>query len=160
MSQAAQIARHFREMHFGGNTTGVHFEGVLDGVTWEQASRRVHGFHSIATFVFHVNYYIDAVLQVLRGGPLDAHDKFSFDAPAIESADDWAQLLAKFWGDAEAFAELLEAMPDDTLWENMADPKYGNWYRNLHGIIEHSHYHLGQIALVKKLVAATEQHAG
>ena len=38
------------------------------------------------------------------------------------------------------------------LWENMSDEKYGNYYRNVHGIIEHSHYHLGQILLVKKLL--------
>jgi hypothetical protein len=30
--------------------------------------------------------------------------------------------------------------------------KYGNYYRNLHGIIEHTHYHLGQIVLIKKLL--------
>ena len=29
--------------------------------------------------------------------------------------------------------------------------KYGNYYRNLHGVIEHAHYHLGQIALIKKM---------
>jgi hypothetical protein len=28
--------------------------------------------------------------------------------------------------------------------------KYGNYYRNIHGIIEHIHYHLGQIVLIEK----------
>ena len=31
--------------------------------------------------------------------------------------------------------------------------KYGNYFRNLTGIIEHLHYHLGQIVLIKKLIA-------
>lgn len=156
MSHSAQIARHFRELHFGGNTTGVNFKNVLRAVSWEQAARRIHFMHPVSTLVFHVNYYVAAVLQVLKGGPLDAHDKFSFDAPAIESANDWERLLAKFWKDADAFAAMVEQMPESALLNNMADPKYGNWYRNLHGIIEHSHYHLGQIALIKKLVTHSE----
>ena len=34
--------------------------------------------------------------------------------------------------------------------------KYGTYYRNFHGLIEHAHYHLGQIVLIKKLVAASK----
>jgi hypothetical protein len=43
-------------------------------------------------------------------------------------------------------------MPDAKLTEYFSEEKYGNWYRNLHGIIEHAHYHLGQIVLLKKLI--------
>ena len=43
-------------------------------------------------------------------------------------------------------------MPEERFFEDMADPKYGSWYRNIHGIIEHAHYHLGQIVLLKKLI--------
>jgi len=32
------------------------------------------------------------------------------------------------------------------------EEKYGNYYRNFHGIIEHCHYHLGQIVLIKKML--------
>jgi hypothetical protein len=30
--------------------------------------------------------------------------------------------------------------------------KYGTYYRNLMGVIEHSHYHLGQISLIRKML--------
>ena len=43
-------------------------------------------------------------------------------------------------------------MPDEQLWKEFAEKKYGNYYRNLQGIIEHFHYHLGQIAFIKKIV--------
>ena len=29
---------------------------------------------------------------------------------------------------------------------------HGNYYRNLHSIIEHTYYHLGQISLIKKIL--------
>ena len=46
----------------------------------------------------------------------------------------------------------MEKLDEAKLSEIFADPQYGNFYRNLHGIIEHTHYHLGQISLLKKLV--------
>jgi len=49
-------------------------------------------------------------------------------------------------------ADLTEALPESRLQETFADEKYGNYYRNLHGLIEHTHYHLGQIVLIKKLL--------
>ncbi len=44
----------------------------------------------------------------------------------------------------------IEQLPESKLWETFSDEKYGNYYRNIHGIIEHIHYHLGQIVLIKK----------
>lgn len=52
----------------------------------------------------------------------------------------------------------LETLDEAKLFEDFADPKYGNYYRNLHGIIEHTHYHLGQIVLIKKLLKDGENH--
>ncbi|HAI83731.1 MAG TPA: DUF1572 domain-containing protein, partial [Chitinophagaceae bacterium] len=31
----------------------------------------------------------------------------------------------------------------------------GTYYRNILGLIEHTHYHLGQIALIKKIIRNT-----
>ena len=139
-------------MHEGQSMTGVHLYGLLEGVTFEQATATFNNFHTIAEQVYHINYYISAVLKVLQGGPLDAHDKFSWDCPVINSESDWQQLQNKCRSDAEVFAKLVEAMPEEKLQQDFADPKYGNWHRNLTSILEHSHYHLGQIALTKKLV--------
>ncbi len=156
MNTPKLIARHFREMHEGNSMTGVHLYGLLEGVQFEQATKKVQNFHTIAELMFHINYYISAVLKVLQGGPLDAHDKFSWDCPPIESEEDWQQLLQKCRADAIAFAEHLDAMPESQMQEDFADPKYGCWHRNLMCILEHSHYHLGQIALTKKLIPTFE----
>lgn len=62
------------------------------------------------------------------------------------------KVLVKNWTDAENFAHLIEQMPESKLWEDFADNKYGNYCRNIHGIIEHIHYHLGQIVLIRKML--------
>jgi uncharacterized damage-inducible protein DinB len=153
MQLTTQIAKHLREIHFGGNWTSVNLKDTLADVSWQQAIAPVYSFNTIATLVYHINYYISAVLKVLEGGPLDASDKYSFSHPPIQSKDDWEKLLEKTWTEAEKFAALIEQLPESRLGENLADEKYGNYYRNLHGIIEHSHYHLGQIVLIKKILA-------
>lgn len=162
MNLPAQLAKHLKDVHFGGNWTSSNLKDNLTDVNWQQATMQVHSFNTIATLVYHVNYYISAVLKVLQGEPLEASDKYSFDLPPIESQRDWDNLLDKTFADAETFTLLIEQLPDHKLWENFTDEKYGTYYRNIQGIIEHTHYHLGQIALIKKILlqAAENQSKG
>ena len=157
MNLTEQTAKHLRDVHFGGNWTAVNLKDSLAGITWQQATTKVHSFNTIAALVYHMNYYIGAASKVLQGGPLDAHDKYSFDLPPIQSQNDWEKLLDKTWSDAENFAGMIEKMPESKLAENFSDGKYGTNFRNLNGIIEHIHYHLGQIVLIKKLLPQEEK---
>ncbi len=158
MELTKQIAKHFREIHFGVNWTWSNLKDNLTDVTWQQATTQVYSFNTIAALVYHINYFVSAVLKVLQGEPLDAHDKYSFDHPPIHSKEDWEKLLDKTWTDAEKFAGLLEQLPEQKLWETFSEEKYGNYYRNIHGIIEHSHYHLGQIVLIKKILLQADEN--
>jgi hypothetical protein len=156
MNPAAQIARHLREVHFGGNWTSSSLKEQLEGVNWQMAITPVYSFNTIAALVYHVNYFVGAVLQLLQGGALNAKDIYSFDVPPIQSEEEWQKLLDKSWSDAESLACLVEQLPESKLWEDFSDKKYGNYYRNLQGIIEHIHYHLGQIVLIKKVLLDTK----
>lgn len=157
MKLTEQIAIHFRGIYFGGNWTSVNMKESLADVDWQQATTPVYSFNTIATLVYHTNYYVSAVLKVLQGEPLNANDKYSFDHPPILSQGDWERLLTKAWDDAESFAILVEQLPETKLWETFIEEKYGNYYRNINGIIEHNHYHLGQIVLLKKLLILKTQ---
>ena len=157
MKLTTQIAKHLREFHFGGNWTYSNLKDHLADVTWQQATTQVYSFNTIATLVYHMNYYIGAVLKVFQGEPLNAKDKYSFDHPPINSQEDWKKMLKKTWADAENFANLIEKLPEDQLWEILSEKKYGNYYRNIHGIIEHNHYHLGQIVLIKKILLMSDE---
>jgi hypothetical protein len=157
MSVTAQIAKHFRDVHFGGNWTFSNMKDNLADISWQQATTKVYSFNTIATLVYHMNYYVSAVTKVLEGEMLNASDKFSFDHPPVNSQDDWEKMLDKTWTDAENFVRLIEQLPEAKLWEDFSEGKYGNYYRNLHGIIEHCHYHLGQIVLIKKILLQTDK---
>ena len=61
-------------------------------------------------------------------------------------------MKSQYWEEARHFVELINQLPDDKLWDIFGHEKYGNYFSNLIGVIEHTHYHLGQIALVKKLI--------
>lgn len=152
MSLTKQIAQHLREVHFGGNWTWSTMKEHLSDLTWQQATTEVQGFNTIATLVYHMNYYLTAVADRLRGNLLSAKHELSFAHAPIASQQDWESLIEKTWADAETFATQIEQMPESMLWEDIT-AEYGNYYRNIHGVIEHTHYHLGQIVFLKKMLA-------
>ncbi len=152
MNTTKQLAQHFSDVHFGGNWTFVNLKDSLADVTWQEATTKLHDFNTIATLLFHINYYVNPVLKVLQGEPLIASDKYSFDCPPITSNEDWQKLVQKVLDEAELFAQKIEKLDELKLYDVFSEEKYGNYFRNLLGIIEHSHYHLGQITLMKKML--------
>jgi uncharacterized damage-inducible protein DinB len=153
MSTASQLAKRFREVMLDGMwIANTNFKDQLSDVTWEQATTNIGDLNTIAMLTFHIDYYIAGILNVFEGGDLEIKDQFSFDLPPIESQEQWEQLLNKLWNDSEKFSTLLEQMPDSKLDEVFVDEKYGTYLRNIDGMIEHTYYHLGQIALIKKMI--------
>ena len=152
MNTTQQLAKHCRDVHFGGNWTFVNLKDTLADITWQEATSQYQDSNTIATLLFHINYYINPVARVLQGEPLNASDKFSFDCPTITSQEEWEHLIQKALDEAEQFANEIEKLEESKLFEVFSDEKYGNYFRNLLGIIEHTHYHLGQIALIKKMI--------
>ncbi|RAJ80205.1 hypothetical protein CLV59_105313 [Chitinophaga dinghuensis] len=154
MTVAVQIAKHFRDVHFGGNWTSVNLKDTLADISWEEANIRLNDLNTIAVLVFHMNYYVRPILKVLQGDPLVASDKQSFDVPAITTEEAWKTLVSKMLTEAEELAVHIAALDESKLDKDFDNPKYGNYYRNLSGLIEHTHYHLGQITILKKMIRA------
>lgn len=152
MNVTKQIAKHLREVFLGGNWTVSDLKTHLADVTWQEATTKVYDCNTIVTLIYHTTYYSDVAMKVLNGEELNSKDEYSFNHPPVTSQRDWEQLLDKTWEDVEKFAAMIEQLPDDKMWETFVHPKYGIYYRNLHGIIEHTHYHLGQIVLIKKII--------
>ncbi|WP_343605221.1 DUF1572 domain-containing protein [Fluviicola sp.] len=149
---SGQLAKHLRDVHFGGTWTTVDLKATLSDVSWEEAKMSMYGIHSIAALMFHMSYYLGVMITVLEEGKLVGKDELSWILPPIESQDAWEQLQLNIWKEAEKTANLVENLPDEALTAGFVDPKYGTNYRNIAGMIEHMHYHLGQIVLIKKLI--------
>ena len=79
----SQIALHLQQVYFGGNWTTSNFKDQLVDVSWQEANFALKEGNSIATLLFHCNYYIAGLILVLQGGTLEIKDKFSFDSPKL-----------------------------------------------------------------------------
>lgn len=152
MKTTTQIAKHLRDVYFGGNWTVSCLQSHLEDVSWQEATTTIYGLNTIAALVYHIGYYVAIQLDVLSGKPLKGSDAESFTHPPIQSATDWEQLLETTWANVKALAQVIEQLPDSCLDESFVKPDYGTYFRNLQGMIEHTHYHLGQIVLIKKLL--------
>lgn len=153
MNNAQQLASRFREVILNGTfIANTNYRHQLDGTDWQLVTRQVGQLNTIAVLAQHIHYYIAGVLQVLQGGSLDIKDKYSFNFVPIASQQQWNDILERIWNDAEVFAELVAQLSPDQLDSPFTDPKYGTYYRNIDGMIEHCYYHLGQITLLKKML--------
>ncbi len=152
MNISQNAANQFKQFYFGGNWTFVNLKDTLADVDYKMALERVGAFNTIATLVFHINYYVTGVSDVLKGSELKIKDKFSFDHPPIHSQEDWEKFLQQVWTDGEEFISLVETFDISKINDNLDKPVYGSFYRNFSGIIEHGHYHLGQIVILKKWI--------
>jgi phytoene dehydrogenase-like protein len=151
MDTSKQLAKHLKDVFFGGNWTVSNLSNVLEGITWQQAIKKVDSFNTIATLTYHIHYFVNVASRVLEEGVLEGNDKLSFNHPPIHSQEDWEALKQKVFTAAKRFSALITELPEDKLFEDFTNEKYGSYFRNILGIIEHIHYHLGQIALLKKL---------
>jgi uncharacterized damage-inducible protein DinB len=153
MTLSKQLADQFREVQLNGTwVVATNLKAQLTDVSWEEATTRIGSLNTIAALTFHLNYYVAGLIRVLEGGPLDIRDKYSFDMPPITSAADWDALREKCFREAERFAGLVAAMPEEQLMGPFIMEQYGTYFRNVQVMIEHSYYHLGQIVLLRKLI--------
>lgn len=151
MDTAKEIARHIREIHTGKNWTWSFMKEVLQDVNYEEANAKPIEGNTIAMLVFHMNFYLNIVHQRIKGQGFRFMHEDSFALPPITSEEQWRQLLNKTYEDAEAFAQSVEQLTDTDLEKDLGG-EYGSLYKNIHGVVEHNHYHLGQIVLLKKII--------
>ena len=61
-------------------------------------------------------------------------------------------MQSELWENSEQFVSKVEQLADERLGETFVNEKYGNYRRNIEGLIEHGYYHLGQVRLMRKLL--------
>lgn len=108
--------------------------------------------NSLLALTFNQYYFITALHSVLKGESLSTKDALSFDHPVIKTEEKWQHFKSVIYATVNETCDLLEKIDDQQLNQPFFDPKYGTWYRNIHEIIEHVHYHLGQMSILKRLI--------
>jgi uncharacterized damage-inducible protein DinB len=153
MNRNTALASRLREVLLDGHwIANTNYKEQLQSINWDQAIQKVGNLNTIAALTFHINYYMEGLLNVFNGGKLEISDKYSFDLPGIKTEQDWTQLVSTFLHNAETFASKVEQMEDTLFDQPFVDEKYGSYLRNIEGVIEHSYYHLGQVSIIRKMI--------
>ena len=153
MNRNIALAKRMREVLLDGQwIANINYKQEIQNLRWQQAVHKTGNFNTIAVLTYHINYYLAGLLFAFENGRLEISDKYSFDLSAEFTEENWANLVSDFLSNAEKFSRYVEQMDDNLFDQLFIDVKYGNYLRNIEGVIEHSYYHLGQISLMKKLI--------
>ncbi len=153
MNYSQALSIRLREVLLDGKwIANTNFKAQITNVTWQQATFRVGNLNTIALLTFHINYYLQGLNDAFESGKLEIRDKYSFNATPINSEEDWQNLIDSFITNAERFIKQVAKLDETKLDEPFIDPMYGDYHRNIEGMIEHTYYHLGQISLIRKLI--------
>ena len=151
--RSTELAKRFREVLLDGKFIAfTNVKEQLSVLNMTQATTKISSLNTIAALTFHLNYYVQGVLQVFEGGDLTIRDKFSFDMDPITSEEDWIKLRDILFTNAEKFASHIDNMSDEKLDSHFVKEDYGSYHKNIDGMIEHCYYHFGQMVIIKKMV--------
>ena len=96
------------------------------------------------------------MVQRIGGNEVVIDEYNGFALPHLQTEDDWLQL--KIDNNLSSH-ELAAAMVhfDDAKLEEPLVKGGSSAYKNMQGAVEHVHYHLGQMMILKKLVKTKEE---
>jgi hypothetical protein len=152
MKRVDQIARNLTEIIFERDwSTENSYKKQLEKLKWESAVIKNKSSNSISDLVYHVDYYINGILEFFETGKLTIQDKFSFDSPSISSIDDWSLLVDNFWKHSKQIINRIKSMDDSILDQIFVKKEYGTYQRNFDGLLVHLSYHLAQITYLRKI---------
>jgi hypothetical protein len=155
-SETSRIADQLRRAFAGDPWHGDPLSKLLDGITAAQAcARPLRSGHTIWELVLHIDIYLRVATEAIHGVPMpklyvEKKDWFEVE-DCTEAA--WARATGRLMANADRLAQAIESFADDRLPSIVPGRDY-DFYYLFHGIVQHSLYHGGQIAMVKRAVSA------
>ena len=150
MRETERIVDQLNRAFLGQAWHGPAVLEILNGVTAEQAlARPLDGGHSIWELALHIEAWQRGCLLRLPGDRAQLTD--AEDWPEVNGSDDraWKQVRESIQRAHEALASAI-SLVDESRLEQPIIKGMSSVYVTLHGIIQHSLYHAGQIAILKK----------
>jgi uncharacterized damage-inducible protein DinB len=157
MKEVERIADQLRRAFEGEAWHGPAVMEILDGLTAQQASARPFiSAHNIWEIVLHIAAWERAGLRRLHGDRAKLPSEEDWPAVAETSEQSWEQSKRELKQEYEqlryAISQLADVQLDRPIVEGLSTV-----YVTLHGIVQHSLYHAGQIAILKKVVSEGER---
>jgi hypothetical protein len=154
-TECLRIADQLRRAFEGKAWHGSALQELLSGVSAMQASAHpVPGAHSIWELVLHIEVWMRAAWGSIQGRPMAKIVGTPEDWPAVTEANTtaWNSATKGLFEAKDLLAVAIEQFADRRLTEIVPGRTY-DFYHLFHGITQHSLYHAGQIAMLKKTAA-------
>jgi uncharacterized damage-inducible protein DinB len=151
MREAERIAS-LLELNFDGEPYyGPSVRGVLKDVDAVTAARRPEGgVHSIWELVGHLTAELRYARALLQGKAESwVAGRTTWPAPPAPSPIAWAEALRELEDANRAFVDAVNRLDDAVLDQDLGQlPR--THYVMLHGMVQHSAYHAGQIVVIAR----------
>ncbi|MFI5116584.1 MAG: DinB family protein [Terriglobales bacterium] len=150
MTETQRILNQYDRVMKGAAWHGDAIWQILDGISAERAaSRPLANAHNIWEIAGHMAFWEDVAARRLGGLRAGLEEDRNFPAAPEATEANWQKTLDQFRASNRAFREALQKLDPARLDELSAAGKR-SFYDEAHGLIEHSVYHAGQIALLAK----------
>jgi hypothetical protein len=147
-----RIADQLRRAFTGDAWHGPPLIELLDGVRAEPACTHLFpSTHTIWELVLHIHMYVRATIEATRGIAMPKWYGTEEDWPVVgdTSASAWAAARNDLFRDATELVDAIEEWSDERLTDTVPGREY-DFYILFHGVVQHSLYHGGQIAILKR----------
>ena len=158
MEETDRIAEIIGQAADGDAWHGPALQDAVTGVETEEAGARpVAGAHTIWEIVLHMTAWATEVERRLRerARPLDASDDWPAPVPGEETG--WVEARSALLDAHRRLRQTIREFPAGRLPEPVpgkVEENANSFYIMLHGLAQHDAYHAGQIAMLKKAIAA------
>jgi hypothetical protein len=160
MSETHRIIGELKRAFGGKAWHGPAVFEILDGVDAARAAAHpVPGAHSIWELVLHVTTWLAVPARRVRARAAvdpsdddvwwDVVEAENFPPVPAPTEEAWREAKAEMARAVDDLAAVIEALPAERLEETVAGKSYSVAVM-LHGAVQHSLYHAGQMALLKK----------
>ncbi len=158
MSEISRILDQFRRAFNGDAWLGEPVLQIVNGISAHKAFQHpIPGAHSIWEIVLHITAWEGEALRRLQTGILQMPEEGDWNVVEDPSAEAWAKTLERFILVHNMLDAAIASLSDGDLLRTLGGTRKRELgsgvsiYVLLHGIIQHSLYHAGQIALLKKM---------
>ena len=150
MKETERITKLFEEIYDGDSWVGVSLVDTLKNISGEKAAKKIRSnWNSIWEIVVHIISWRDNVLQRVNGAITHEPDDNYIRPVEDPSEKEWQKVSLALKNSQEEWISFLTQMNDEDL-EKIYQGNNSSYYKNIHGIVQHDTYHLGQIVILAK----------
>jgi uncharacterized damage-inducible protein DinB len=147
-TEVSRIADQLHRAYRGPAWHGPSLKAILMEVTADRAAiRPASGAHSIWEIVLHITAWLRMGRERLTASEARV---VSDEEDWPEPDRSWTETLAALEREERALEEAILRFPDERLQERAPAAEPQTFYVLLHGVVQHTLYHAGQIIVLNK----------